>query len=441
MLEISRLLINLHIDDGHNSFSLQELQMQNQLDSSMSHSQPLQPGSLEDSCDAKVKKWYSCQLCCMSYRSSEKLQHHVDARHIGLHLVKPETYTCSYCGEPNKKVFASIRHLLKHLRVKHKIVRNKAGQYTSLEATCKPESSQQFDMTSPEVKEGELSSDGKCASEPFSTSPISEGFGNVLRDNVLVEAEDELLRDPTGVRSRKIFGSCESIYTCSYCDHTDIDQSKFWEHIMSHGKELLGNRMDSHKSFQCPECGSMFVVRVALFRHLKLVHRIPEELSYDSELKLFESFRAQQQSFVNCSSPPFSSFQNDLPADKLAKLASLRPEDIHSSLANSPKATFFSAESSSEHLPNKRQGLRSQIADSSNPGLSSLSSGEGLEQNECQVCYKIFDSQVELKIHMRVHGMAFIQGTKRNMNTGCSTTEETSPSTPSCPTDQKTITV
>ena len=382
----------------------------------------------------------------MSFRSSEKLQHHVDARHIGLHLVKPETYACSYCAEPNKKVFASIRHLLKHLRVRHKIIRNKAGQYTSLEATCKPESSQQFSFTSPEVKEGELSSDGKCASEPFSTSPISEGFGNVPLDNVHVEAEDELLKDPSGVRSRRIFGSSESVYACSYCDHTDLDQSTFWEHIISHEQELLGNKiMANHKSFQCPECGSMFVVRVALFRHLKLVHRIPDGNSYESELQLFESFRAKQQSLADSSSSPLSSFQDDLPADKLAKLASLHHEDIHNSLTNSPRTTFFPVEISSDHLPNKRQGLRSQIADLSlsNPGLSSLSSGEGQElslQNECQVCYKLFDSQVELKIHMRVHGMAFIQGTRRNM-TSFPATEETSPSTPPCTTNQKTITV
>lgn len=158
------------------------------------------------------------------------------------------------------------------------------------------------------------------------------------------------LQPSTSVRKLRVEG--ESTYNCAKCEFSCSERASFLEHIKCHCRE---------NSHQCPECGVCFVVLPSLKRHLMIVHRVRD----------FDRYFAE------------TGFSLEIPTSY----------DVDSDPEDIPVMPNTSVELSSEDL---------------------VSSPEKESSLECTVCYRTFGDECAVRQHMRVHGMAFIQGTRRS---------------------------
>lgn len=172
------------------------------------------------------------------------------------------------------------------------------------------------------------------------------------KDDAAVTADDaKPIQPPMSVRKLRVEG--ESTYNCARCEFSCSERVSFLDHIKCHCRE---------NSHQCPECGVCFVVLPSLKRHLMIVHRVRD----------FDRYFAE------------TGFSLDIPT---SYDVDSDPEDAHVVVPNT------SIKQSNEEL---------------------ASSPEKESSLECTVCYRTFGDECAVRQHMRVHGMAFIQGTRRS---------------------------
>ncbi|XP_033634063.1 zinc finger protein 532-like isoform X2 [Asterias rubens] len=145
-------------------------------------------------------------------------------------------------------------------------------------------------------------------------------------------------------------------FDCAKCDRHSTDRSEFKVHIEAHRPD---------RSFsQCEECGICFRIEVALRKHLFIKHGIRE----------FKAYKLSLEGDTSCPTPDISITKIDV-----------------SVTDNEPVST-------PTVLPSPKAGASSRAT-----------------PLECKVCYKTFQQEATLRVHMRNHGMAFIRS-KRSMS-------------------------
>ena len=142
-------------------------------------------------------------------------------------------------------------------------------------------------------------------------------------------------------------------FTCAKCNFVSKEREEFQTHIAKH-------KSVEEDALQCHECGMSFMVMPSLKRHLFMVHKI-------RNLK-----RYQDEAGVNLESP-------------VKPVEGLRLRISHNTVL--------------------QNGYSSRESDSTRDSDTEHDSSV----MECTVCYKEFESQSQLRKHMRMHGMAFIR--------------------------------
>ncbi|GFR61804.1 zinc finger protein 532 [Elysia marginata] len=149
---------------------------------------------------------------------------------------------------------------------------------------------------------------------------------------------------------------------CAKCGFScpSSDKATFKSHIQTH----------NHKQEpQCPECGLCFTVLNAVKRHLFALHKIKNIDEYLAENGMAEEDEEEEEEF--------DSVLGEM-------LPGMRPLPLATRHQQAP-------------LVNTDSRISKEQAD------------DDLDSLECNVCYRSFDSEANLKTHMRTHGMAFIR--------------------------------
>ncbi|XP_059152906.1 zinc finger protein 687a-like [Physella acuta] len=169
---------------------------------------------------------------------------------------------------------------------------------------------------------------------------------NASSGQKLPEAEASSLETCDATPPKRLRIAEKGDFLCGKCGLTCCEYEEFSTHILTH---------NGNKEPQCPECGLCFTVVPALMKHLRVVHKI----------KAVEEFLKSK-----CILIP------DLAED----------EGLEDEIFPQPKVKLVKFVNC---IPVVRRI-------STNP-------------LECTVCYKVFDTETDLKTHMRNHGMAFIK--------------------------------
>jgi len=279
--------------------------------------------------------WHWCQLCADGFSTSKQLQRHVEIRHCGK-IESSHAYVCPLCAKSpdNPPVSFTIQSVLtKHLRNVHGIPRIAAGNMARAAAP------------SAQTTDSEQMQDSASCSR-YEIEP-----------------------------AKRLFVSGETVYyQCSRCDFSAEDRAQFVAHASKHSPPLAG-------AVQCKECAASFTVAAALYRHLRVTHRM--DCDIDAYL--------QENGFVTSCSTPDTSTTDDEWTSPVAP--------------SSCSSMMSSGGYGSESKPSDRKlvtPVKGDENDDDAPG-------------ECTVCYRVFTTKHLLRKHMRVHGMAFIQRTRRKL--------------------------
>lgn len=281
-----------------------------------------------------------CHLCADGFSTSMQLERHVEIQHCG----KTETshpYVCALCAEsPGKgSVSYTVQGLLtKHLHHAHGVPRIAAANMA------------------------------RAAAPPAPTSDTADNTEQVQDSPNCSRSEVEPVK--------RLFVSGETTpYQCSRCDFSVEDRAQFVTHAAEHSPPVAG-------AVQCKECAASFTVAVALYRHLRIVHRINCDI---------DTYLRENEGATRCRTPDSSS-TDDAPAS---------PAEPSSSFSKMSR------------------GSRSTESAGSVRKLASSAKGDDDDDApaECTVCYRVFLSKHLLRKHMRTHGIAFIQHTRRRLAT------------------------
>jgi len=191
---------------------------------------------------------------------------------------------------------------------------------------------------------------------------VAAGIGEASQSNRSLDTMDEF--SSSDVRRLRVAGDDSMTYTCSQCEFTATDRALFVAHIEEHRESY---------AHQCAECGSCFSVLPALRRHLFAVHRVRDFDKYCSDTGV-----------------------------------SLETTDDVTDVVD---GCTLSMEAESDRVVATAVKVSKTVV---SPRVST--SPVAIEGRlECTVCYKVFEDELTHRSHMRVHGMAFIQRTRRSI--------------------------
>jgi len=262
---------------------------------------------------------------------------------LSQHFGKTEAshpYVCALCAESpeNGRTSYTVQGLLtKHLQQAHGVPRTAAANMARAAAPPVP------------------NSDSANETEPVQDSPRCS--------------------DNESQPVKRLFVSGESThYQCSRCDFSAEDRGLFVVHAAEHSPTLAG-------AVQCKECAASFTVAAALYRHLRIVHRIDCDV---------DSYLRENGGATRCPTPESSSTDDDLamPAPK--------------SSCSSRTSSGSRGTESTRSVHKRSTSVKGNDDDDDAPA-------------ECTVCYRVFLSKQLLRAHMRTHGIAFIQHTRRKL--------------------------
>ena len=150
----------------------------------------------------------------------------------------------------------------------------------------------------------------------------------------------------------------DDTFTCAKCDYTSEIRKDFQQHILSH--------LSDEESLQCQECGLCFSVLPTLKRHLFIIHSVRDYQAYSEDIGLHVES------------------DNDI-ADDSDESSPVRP-----------------TKSYHEHL----NGGDEAVAELIQKGMIE-------DENECTVCYRVYDTEAQLRVHMRSHGSAVVRSKRQ----------------------------
>ncbi|XP_026143512.1 zinc finger protein 592-like [Carassius auratus] len=173
----------------------------------------------------KLIKRHPCRLCEISFNSPLSLKRHLRSDHDG----RKKVYTCWYCTT-ERLSFSKHSMLKKHISLMHGIKNPDFNQMAKLisQEVVKP--------TSEKRKRRAEGAHGAAGNRETSCS----------------------------VPGKRL----KPLYRCAKCGFTSEDQVQFQEHLPQH-------RTDSDAP-QCQHCGLCFTSKLALSRHLIIVHKVKE---------------------------------------------------------------------------------------------------------------------------------------------------------------------
>jgi len=280
--------------------------------------------------------WHWCQLCADGFSTSKQLQRHVEIRHCGK-SESSHTYVCPLCAKSsdNPPVSFVIQSVLtKHLRSVHGIPRIAAANMARAAAPS-------AQTTDSEQKQDSAS----CSS--YEIGP-----------------------------AKRLFVSGETAcYQCSRCDFSAEDRVQFVAHASKHSPSLAG-------AVQCKECAASFTVAAALYRHLRVTHRMDCDI---------DTYLQENGLTTSCSTPDTSTTDDEWTSP-------VAPSSCSSVMSSGGYGS--ESKTSVKKVVTPVKGADDNDEDA--PG-------------ECTVCYRVFTTKHLLRKHMRVHGMAFIQRTRRRL--------------------------
>ena len=175
----------------------------------------------------------------------------------------------------------------------------------------------------------------------------------------------------------KLAPTKEETYICAKCNFASQNFDIFQLHIQEH--------KTSDDGFQCSTCGLCFAVVDSLRMHLFAVHKIKRSNDSLRDEGISKSPVSKVIEETN-SSPVAQSPLTNTPVIVTA------PEST-TTVAVEPKAVVESAKTTSD-----------------------TNSDSKLLTCQCNVCYKMFETEHLLKVHMRTHGMAFIRSKRLTMS-------------------------
>jgi len=190
---------------------------------------------------------------------------------------------------------------------------------------------------------------------------------------------------------RRLFVCGESsVYQCSRCDFSASERPVFVRHAGEHGRAVAG-------AVQCYECAASFTVPVALGRHLRVIHRI------DSDVDTYLRDSAGGGAVSRCATPQSSATDDE------------------------PSPTEPSSNETSRLSSAGRSSTDSTTSASTPASLVKPADDDDDAPAECTVCYRVLLTKHLLRAHMRTHGIAFIQHTRRRLSAATSPAARSSP--------------
>jgi Pyruvate/2-oxoacid:ferredoxin oxidoreductase delta subunit len=314
----------------------------------------------------KTPTWHMCHLCADGFGNAEQLQQHISERHSG--KARKYIFICELCTAsspapdgstpPPPQSFAVQSLLTKHLKKIHRIPRGLATSRAQAMALAAGAASIQR-KTEPSV-------------EPIEQIASSSGRSGDTVSSMAVK--------------RLYVSGEETGYQCARCDFSTVFRPEFVKHI---------NEQHSPKTssaVQCKECGSCFAVAPALHRHLHIVHHVKCDINTylreNGGILASPTSSDDGSTTVSASGSPVLSTRVLFSSNSSTSLSS-RPDSI-----------------SQNSQDDKSKTISLSVADSDAVEDSGV-------VHECTVCYRSFGTSHQLRGHMRAHGMAFIQRTKR----------------------------
>jgi len=290
--------------------------------------------------------WHLCHLCADGFSTGRQLERHVEVRHCGK-AESSHAYVCALCAESGAVVSFTVQGLLtKHLVNLHGVPRIAAA---NLARAAGPPT--------------------QTAESPNSTDVPNSPAGSVS--------------EPEPPVKRLFVRGETTCYQCSRCDYSAEDRAEFVRHAAEHSPTVAG-------AVQCKECAAAFTVAPALYRHLRVVHRIDQDI--DTYLR-----------------------ENGISTGARC----LTPDTLSADEEPSAAADRIPSSSSSATSSGGRSGSSRPAAGSVGKVTTPTTRG-GVEDDddapaECTVCYRVFLTKQLLRAHMRVHGMVFIQRSRRRL--------------------------
>ena len=317
-----------------------------------------------------IPKEKMCPRCSQTFSDAESLQQHVSMVHGS-----PGWHWCQLCADG----FSTSTQLQRHVDIRH------CGKTESSHAYVCPLCSRSPD--NPPVS---------FTVQSVLTKHLRNmhGIPRIAAANLARAAapsaqttDSEKTQDGISCSScevepvKRLFVSGETTcYQCSRCDFSAEDRAQFVAHAAKHSPSLAG-------AVQCKECAASFTVAATLYRHLRITHQMHCDI--DTYL--------QENGYATACSTPDISTVDDLTAD----------DERTSPVAPSSCSSLTSSGGYGSELKPVVKKLATPVKgdyddDDDAPG-------------ECTVCYRVFTTKHLLRKHMRVHGMAFIQRTRRRL--------------------------
>ncbi|XP_018421909.1 PREDICTED: zinc finger protein 687 [Nanorana parkeri] len=393
----------------------------------------------------QAKMIYKCAMCDTVFTHKPLLCSHLDHAHFDQQLgnQRVSVFKCPECP----LLFAQKRTMLEHLKTTHNSVVKEDPPQTPEPVTPKPEP-MEVPVSRPPHPEPEAVPDPEPEIEDSSSSESPSS------PEVKKKTKTKDLRKPDGPRQRS------NCWTCGICHSWFPERDEYVVHMKrEHGKSV--------KKFPCRLCDRSFCSAPSLRRHVRVNHEgikrvypcryctegkrtfssrliLEKHIQVRHGIKITDQTRSQEVMVTRNvrSQVPAALRKRKLSSDESG---SDEPEKSKPALPK-PKRGFQcrACGYKTASLSDFRQHIPQHCTDESShqcrecgmcfTSQSSLSrhrfmthkmKGKAAEEEEpeppqkteetadgkltCQVCNKVFDSQLNLNTHFRTHGMAFIK--------------------------------
>lgn len=316
---------------------------------------------------------HECEECHQLFKQESWLIAHQKNIHP-----KKGAFNCDLCGLPYK----SNSSLQKHIQTLHE------GKKSFCCYICKELNKEKIFRCQSQL-EKHLMTKHKMSLNQMKMKQSNVAESNSKNNSLPEEANGKNNKtaskgqDVVPAKKAKLAIAKEETYICAKCNYTSQNFEIFQLHIQDH--------KTSEDGIQCSTCGLCFAAVDSLRMHLFAVHKIKR--SNDS-LRDFGVNKSPNSKTNEDSKPPV--IQSPVRSTPLSVTTSESTATVAVELAN--KTIVLS-----KHTPD-------------------TNSDSNLLSCQCTVCYKTFESEHLLKVHMRTHGMAFIRS-KRLAMTECAAPE------------------
>jgi len=313
-----------------------------------------------------VEKEHRCKRCSRTFEDAKSLYQHVSTVHAS-----PGWHMCHLCADG----FSTIQQLEHHVETRHCGKAESSNGYICALCAESPESG----LVS-YVAQGLLTKHLRIMhSVPRKAAAnMARAAAPTARSDDTEQVQDSASCSVSEHKPvKRLYVSGETThYQCSRCNFSAEDRTAFVTHAAEHSPAVAG-------AVQCKECAASFTVASALYRHLRIVHQIDCDI---------DTYLRENGGAARCPTPDSSN------TDDETEITTMPPK-LSSSLV--PTSSGGHGTGSAASVGKVAQLVKSAVDNDDDAPA------------ECTVCYRVFFSRQLLRAHMRVHGMVFIQSTRR----------------------------